>query len=153
MSGGGAAPAASLGRVSNENVELVESAFKAWNGGDLDTFAGHAAEDVAWVEVTGRPDAVATERVGRARMREGLGSLFDAFESYRLDVEQLHDLGDRVVAIVREVARGRASGVEVDGRWGYLITVRDGEIVRIEAYRDAAVALEVAGLRTDNNGQ
>jgi uncharacterized protein len=145
--------AASLGRVSDENVELVESAFKAWNGGDLDTFASHAAEDVAWVEVTGRPDAVATERVGRARMREGLGSLFDAFESYRLDVEQLHDLGDRVVAIVREVARGRASGVEVDGRWGYLITVRDGEMTRIEAYRDAAVALEAAGLGAENNGQ
>jgi ketosteroid isomerase-like protein len=70
-----------------------------------------------------------------------------------LDVEQLHDLGDRVVAIVREVARGRASGVEVDGRWGYLITVRDGEMTRIEAYRDAAVALEVAGLGTENDGQ
>ena len=144
-------PVGSLGAVTKGNLELVESAFEAWNSGDLDKFAGHAAEDVAWVEVTGRPDALATERVGRARMREGLGSLFDAFESYRLDVEQLHDLGDRVVAIVREVARGRASGVEVDGRWGYLITVRDGAMVRIEAYRDAAVALEVAGLGESDN--
>jgi len=137
--------------VSLENVELVKSAFEAWNRGDLDAFADHAAEDVAWVEVTGRPDAVATERFGRARMREGLGSLFEAFESYRLDVEQLHDLGDRVVAIVREVARGRASGVEVDGRWGYLITVRNGEMVRIEAYRDPTVALEIGGLGESDN--
>jgi ketosteroid isomerase-like protein len=139
--------------MRNENVALVESAFEAWNRGDLDTFAGHAAEDVAWLEVSGRPEGGASERVGRARMREGLGSLFDAFESYRLDVEQLHDLGDRVVAIVREVARGRASGVEVDGRWGYLITVRDGAMTRIEAYRDAAVALEAAGLGAENDGQ
>jgi ketosteroid isomerase-like protein len=132
--------------MSRENVELVKSAFEAWNRGDLDEFADHAAEDVAWVEVTGRPDAVATERFGRTRMREALGSLFEAFESYRLDLEQLHDLGDRVVAIVREVARGRASGLEVDGRWGYLITVENGEIARIEAYRDAALALQAAGM-------
>jgi ketosteroid isomerase-like protein len=138
--------------MSRESVELVKSAFEAWNSGDLDRFADHAAEDVAWVEVTGRPDSVATERVGRARMREGLGSLFDAFESYHLDVERLHDLGDRVLAVVREVARGRASGVEVDGRWGYLITVRDGEMVRIEAYRDAGIALQVAGLGESENG-
>ena len=137
---------ASLEAVSQENVKLVESAFEAWNREDLDGFADHAAEDVAWVEVSGRPEGPATERVGRARMREGLGSLFDAFESYHLDVEQLHDLDDRVVAVVREVARGRASGLEVDGRWGYVITVENGEFARIEAYRDAAAALEAAGL-------
>jgi ketosteroid isomerase-like protein len=143
---------ASLGPVSNENLKLVESAFEAWNCGDLDAFAGHAAEDVAWVEVIGRPDAVSTERFGRARMREGLGSLFDAFESYHLDLRELHDLGDRVVAIVREVARGRASGLEIEGRWGYVITVRDGEMVRIEAYRDPDLALEVAGLGGAESG-
>jgi ketosteroid isomerase-like protein len=50
------------------------------------------------------------------------------------------------VAVVREVARGRTSGLEVDSRWGYLITVEGGQIVRVEAYRDAAVALQMAGL-------
>jgi ketosteroid isomerase-like protein len=72
--------------------------------------------------------------------------LFEAWESYHLEVERIHDLGDRVVAVVREVARGRASGVEVDGRWGYVITVEEGLIVRIEAYRDAAQALQVGGV-------
>lgn len=47
---------------------------------------------------------------------------------------------------MREVGRGRASGVEIDGLWGYLITLEDGKIVRIEAYRDAALALQTAGL-------
>jgi hypothetical protein len=44
------------------------------------------------------------------------------------------------------IARGRASGVEVDGRWGYLISVENGQIVRIEAYRDARLALKMAGV-------
>jgi uncharacterized protein len=138
--------------MSLQNVDLVRSAFEAWNSGDLDKFADHAAEDVAWLEVTGRPDGPATERCGRDRMREGLGSLFDAFDSYVLHLEELHDLGDRVVAIVREVARGRSSGVEIDGRWGYLITVENGEMARIEAYREAALALEAAGLGESVDG-
>ena len=132
---------------SRERVELVESAFDAWNRGDIDGFADHVAEDVAWLEVSGRPEGSAdTERYGRDRMRESLRSLFDAWESYHLEAERIHDLGDRVVVIARETARGRASGLEVDGRWGYVLTVADGLIVRVEAYRDADHALEVAGL-------
>jgi uncharacterized protein len=132
--------------VSQTNIELVQSAFDAWNRRDLEAFAGHAAEDVAWVEVAGRPEGVPTERLGRDRMRRSLEALFDVWDSYHVEVERIEEAGDRVVAVVREVGRGRASGVEIDGRWGYLITVQMGYIVRIEAYRDAAVALGLAGL-------
>jgi uncharacterized protein len=133
-------------RVSQENIELVKSAFDAWNRGEIDAFADHVAEDVAWLEVSGRPEGEALERLGRDRLRQSLESLFEAWESYRLEVERIHDIGDRVVTVVREVARGRTSGVEIDGRWGYLITIGDGQIVRVEAYRDAALALQMAGL-------
>jgi uncharacterized protein len=130
-----------------QNLAVVQSAFDAWNRGDIEAFAGHAAEDVVWLEVAGRPEGGSAERHGRERMREALASLFDAWESYRLEVERIEEAGGRVLALVREVARGRASGVEVDGRWGYLITVEDGLMVRIEAYRDPDAALRVAGAR------
>jgi uncharacterized protein len=132
--------------VPGTNIELVKSAFDAWNQGSVEAFTDHMAEDVAWLEVSGRPEGPATERLGRDRLRKGLESLFDAWESYRVEIEQIDDVGDRVVVVVREFGRGRASGVEVDGRWGYLVTVRDGEIVRVEAYREARQALEIAGL-------
>jgi uncharacterized protein len=132
--------------MTRANLELVRSAFDAWNRGDIEEFAGHVAEDVAWLEVSGRPEGGVSERLGRDRMRRSLESLFDAWESYHLEVERIDEVGDRVVAVVREIALGRASGMEIDGRWGYLITVSDGRIVRIEAYRDAAVALKRAGL-------
>jgi ketosteroid isomerase-like protein len=128
-------------------IELVESAFAAWNRGDLDAFAAHTSKDVAWLEVSGRPEGDGdSARYGRDRMRESLRSLFDAWESYHLEAERIEELGERVVVIVRETARGRASGVEIDGRWGYVLTVADGLIVRVEAYRDAEQALEVTGL-------
>jgi ketosteroid isomerase-like protein len=127
--------------------ELVESAFAAWNRGDLDAFADHTSEDVAWLEVSGRPEGDGSSALyGRDRMRESLRSLFDAWESYQLEAERIEELGERVVVIARETARGRASGVEIDGRWGYVLTVAGGLIVRVEAYRDAEQALEVTGL-------
>ena len=132
--------------IGTSNLDLVRSAFDAWNRGDIEAFADHAAEDVAWLEVSGRPEGGTSERLGRDRMRKSLESLFEAWESYRLEPEQIHDLGDRVLAVVRERARGRTSGVEVDSLWGYLITVEAGQIRRIEAYRDAGQAFEIAGL-------
>ena len=138
--------------MAGTNIELVKSAFDAWNQGEIGAFTDHMSEDVAWLEVSGRPEGPATERLGRDRLRKGLESLFDAWESYRVEIERMDNVGDRVVVVVREFGRGRASGVEVDGRWGYLITVRDGEIVRVEAYREARRALELAGLGESKAG-
>jgi ketosteroid isomerase-like protein len=132
--------------VPRDDVELVRSAFEAWNSGDIDEFAELAAEDIAWLEVSGRPEGGSSERLGRDRMRRALESLFDAWESYRIEVERIEEAGNRVLAVVREVAKGRASGVEIASRWGYLVNVEDGLIARIEAYRDPAVALQLAGL-------
>jgi uncharacterized protein len=122
--------------------EVVESAFAAWNQGDVAAFADHIAEDVVWVEVSGWLEAESSVRRGRDLVRESLQGLFDIWESYRLDVERVEIAGDRALAIVREVARGRSSGIEVDGRWGYLLTVEDGQIARVEAHRDPEDAIE-----------
>ena len=137
--------------TNGSNLDLVKSAFDAWNRGDIEAFADHAADDVAWLEVSGRPEGSTSERLGRDRMRQSLESLFEAWEIYSLEPVQIHDLGDRVLAIVREVGRGRTSGVEVDSLWGYLITIEAGQIKRIEAYRDADRALEVAGVGEPGN--
>jgi ketosteroid isomerase-like protein len=132
--------------VSRESVELVESAFEAWNRGDVAGFAGHAAEDVVWLEVSGWLEQEGREVRGRERLERNLTGLFEAWERYRLELMEVHEAGDRVVAVVRELARGRSSGVEVDSLWGYLITVTDGKLARVEAFRDPAAALAAAGL-------
>ena len=101
--------------------------------------------DVTWVEVSGRPES-SGERHGRERLRRSIEELFEAWESYRLEIERLEPSGDLVLALVRECARGRTSGLEVESRWGYLVSVADGEITRVEAYRDPDAALAAAGL-------
>lgn len=132
--------------MPGDRVALIESAFEAWNRGDIARFTGHTAEDVVWVEVSGRPEAPGGERHGRDRLRRSLEELFEAWESYSLELERVEPAGDRVLALVREHARGRTSGVEVDSRWGYLISVENSKIRRVEAYRDPEQAVEAARL-------
>lgn len=132
--------------MPGDRVALIESAFEAWNRGDIARFTGHTAEDVVWVEVSGRPEGPGGERHGRDRLRRSLEELFEAWESYSLELERVEPAGDRVLALVREHARGRTSGVEVDSRWGYLISVENSKIRRVEAYRDPEQAVEAARL-------
>lgn len=129
--------------MSHPDVDLVRRSFDAWNTGDLDAFLGFLGDDVEWHEIEGRLDR--PQSTGRAKLREGLASLFDTWEYYRLDPEEIRPLADgRLLAILRETARGRTSGLEIEGRWGYVITVRDGAIARVDAYRDPEQALEAA---------
>ena len=125
--------------MSQADVAVVRGVFEAWNDGDLDSLASVLADDVEWFEVGGRLDRPQT--TGREGLRAGLESLYDTWSSYRLEPEEVRDVGDRVLAVVREVARGRTSGLEVESRWGYVITVRGDRIARVEAYRDPRQAL------------
>ena len=131
--------------MQSTRLDLVESALAAWNRGDFAGFAAHVAEDVVWVEVSGRPESEGSELRGRERLRRSLETLFDAWESYHLELERAYEAEDRVVAIVRETGRGRASGLEIDSRWGYVVTVDGSEITHVEAYRDPDLAVAAAG--------
>ena len=132
--------------MAEENVELVRAAFDAWNAEGPAALTDRAAEDVVWLEVSGWLESEGQEVRGREVLLANLHRLFDAWDTYRLELEDVHDAGERVVAIVRERGRGRASGVGIDSLWGYVITVVDGKLGRIEAYRDPAAALAAADL-------
>jgi ketosteroid isomerase-like protein len=127
--------------VTAENVELVERALAAWNRGELERFGEHVAEDIVWLEVSGWLENEGQEVRGRDLLLRNHRELLDTWETYRLELQETHAVADQVIAVVREVGRGRASGVEVDSLWGYVITIGDGKVCRVEAYRDPEKAL------------
>jgi ketosteroid isomerase-like protein len=63
------------------------------------------------------------------------------------ELEELIELDDvRCLALLRATGRGRASGFEIDQRWGAIITARNGLIVSAYGYPDREAAKEAAGL-------
>ena len=88
---------------------------------------------------------------GSARGVEEVEATMTRWEStwddYDVIPEEFIDVGDRVIATLRVVGRGRGSGVAVDARFHQVFTLRNGKIVRMDEFTDRAEALEAAGLR------
>jgi ketosteroid isomerase-like protein len=79
-------------------------------------------------------------RRGRDAVRQYLAPNF--FESQSAEPIEIIEEGDRILVIARVRARGRGSGIEVDGISYHLWTVAEGRATRFAAFvdRDEAFA-------------
>jgi len=94
------------------------------------------------------PHALGSERAyaGLAGLRAATLDWMGAWVTYRIEVEQLIDCGDRVLMLSREFARREQGQPEVTSENGHVWTVRDGKIVRWDSYALRPEALEAVGL-------
>ena len=69
-----------------------------------------------------------------------------AWDEWELEIEALHDAGERVVAVMRQRGRSKATGMPVDMLFAQVWTLRGGEWMRMEMYSDPSEALEAVGL-------
>jgi ketosteroid isomerase-like protein len=70
----------------------------------------------------------------------------EAFEDWTIEVEALHDAGEKVVSICRQRGRAKTTGLPVDMLLAMVFTVRDGFETWMEMYADPAEALKAVGL-------
>jgi ketosteroid isomerase-like protein len=132
--------------MSQENVEAFREVIKAINERGAD-----AGLDLLDAEIEFREDPKFPEAQvyrGRDEVVRNFREFAASFDYYRFEIEDLRDAGgDKVMALLRERARGKASGLEVDRRSGWVVTFRDGRVLRFEIFLDPAEALEAVGLR------
>jgi uncharacterized protein len=130
--------------MSRENVEVVRRAFEAF------AREGPAAVVEFWdpeIELWLPPDVpqAGTYR-GPAAVLHWMKEWAEAWEEIDYTPEEFTEAGDSVLVSVLYDGRGKGSGVKVEGRFWYLITLRNGKTVRWELYPERAHALEAAGL-------
>lgn len=130
--------------MSQDNVAIVDAAYRAWNRGDVDAAVERTHPGVEFAQDRGIPGAVSLS--GRSDLRDWLGSFQETWESFRILPERIEAVGERVLVVARIFARGRLSEAEVEQPVGHVLTLRDGEVVRWESYADVAEAVEAVGL-------
>jgi ketosteroid isomerase-like protein len=132
--------------MSQENVEITQRAFEAFNRGDLDLLASEFWEPrIEWQ--TSREDPDAATHKGSEEVRRYVEQWLDSFEGLHANIEECVDVGDgRIFTWIRWTGRGRASGIEAEWWLAVVYTLRDGRVVRAEEYFDRAEGLEAAGL-------
>jgi ketosteroid isomerase-like protein len=133
--------------MSQENVEIIRRMYERWLRNDASLF------DAFDEEIELHPDPAAdwvgvddTYR-GHHGVRSYMAQVYEAFEEYRPEVEDLLDRGDKVITLAIEHGRGRGSGARVEARrTAHVWTMRAGKAIRLDLFLDRAKALEAAGL-------
>ena len=128
--------------MSKENLELIRAGFAAHNRGDLD-----ALQEVYDPEVVFETLLLGTHR-GNAAIRLIYEENQKTLAGYDVEPVELIDSGDQVVAVAQVKGAGPVSQVPMEERdqFAFLFTIRNGRVVREQAFRNRDEALEAAGL-------
>ena len=127
--------------MSRENVRIIRRGFEHW----MATGEFRARADLLWdVSRLGWPDQQLYP--GAEGARQFLAEWADAWDGWEMEVEDYIDAGDRVVVILNQRGRSKATGIPVDMRFAQVWTLRDGQAIRMQMYASTEAALEAVGL-------
>lgn len=91
---------------------------------------------------------IGDDYLGHSGVRRYMRAVYEAFEEYRPEIEELRDVGEgRVLTLAIEHGRGRGSGAQVEARHtAHLWTLRDGRAIQLDLFLDRRRAFETVGL-------
>ena len=132
--------------MSQENVDVVRRAWRAFAEGGLEAELAFHAADAVYEDLPEMVDRTAYH--GREGFVERSRHWRDTWEEVHARPLEFIDAGDGVVLVpVATTGIGKGSGVPIESRHVWLVEVRHGKIVRERAFRSKAEALEAAGPR------
>jgi uncharacterized protein len=130
--------------MNQEHIDMVRTGYDAFARRDLDAALEMMDPAIEAHDPPEMPDA-AVHR-GREAVRRDWEQMFELFDAFTIEIEEIFEMGDQLLLFLRYSGRGRESGVEVDARMAHVWTVRDGKAVRLRQYLDRAAALEAVAL-------
>jgi uncharacterized protein len=123
--------------VGKRNLEVVREMLDDYIRGDYEAALPAFTQDVEVV--------TALERFhGPAGVVKEVRRWEEMWTDYRFEIEGLIDAGDKVVLLYHQVGKAKESGVEIDERAGWVYTLREGKIARVEMFQDREAALRAA---------
>jgi ketosteroid isomerase-like protein len=132
--------------MSQENVEIIKKAAEVFNAEGPEAAAQRFfADDVEFHD----PPESPSPRVARGReeVRKQFNSFNEAWEKHTTHPQEIRAVGtDKVLLVSVERFVGR-DGIELEAPAAAVFTLRDGKIIRWEAFWGKQEALEAAGLR------
>jgi ketosteroid isomerase-like protein len=130
--------------MSQENVELAQQAFDAFNRRDLGAFLVLMDADV---EAGSRLAAMEGGYHGHDGIRQWWQNLLDAIPDYTLETVEARELGNLTLTTLRTRGHGADSDTPVVDTVWVVVDWRDKKVVRWRVLSTQAEALEAAGLR------
>jgi ketosteroid isomerase-like protein len=131
--------------MAQENVEVVQAAFRAFENGDMEGVLRLCDEDIEITQPAELP-GVSPRQHGHAGVLEAFAIWPEQWDDYRIDILRVADTGDHVLVTTLQSGVGKGSGVRVETRFSFLFSVRAGKIAEWRIFMQEADALKAVGL-------
>src|SRR5207302_5816303 len=114
--------------MTTQNVEVVRALYDAWAREGFPGPTGLLDPEIEYVNPEGAVEP--GTRHGIDEFARAVEKVFEGWATWRMEPERFESIGNQVAVVLRYTARGRSSGVEVEGRESALWTLRDGRVIR-----------------------
>ena len=130
--------------MSQENVDAVIENTEAVNRRDIPGILRIADPEIRY-----EPRAAELEGgyVGPEGVREFFEGIWENFEVFQAELQDVRDLGDRVLAAGTLTMRGKGSGIHTEEPIALVLEFRDGLVIHSKDYGEKELALKAVGLK------
>jgi ketosteroid isomerase-like protein len=125
---------------AQQNKRIIMEGLQLFQKGDIQQMLNHFHDDAEWLS----PDAEAVPFAGNFHGKQEVARFFaevgGSLEPMRFDVHDIVAENDKVVVIGEATWRVKATGRTYENPWVNVFTLRDGKVIRTNAYFDTAPA-------------
>jgi uncharacterized protein len=123
--------------------ELVRALFDDFTRGDYEAALAKLDPEVDWGEPPDMPETVGAYE-GRRGVVAEFGRFMSAWAELTVELEEVREVGERVVVLTHWRGRSKGSGIEVDQRVAQVYEFREGRVARVRQFRELREALAAA---------
>lgn len=132
--------------MSETNMEVVRAIYAAFAAGDVEGVLGRMHPEIVWMEAEHFPYADGNPYVGPRAVAEGVfARCIGEWDGFGVEVEELLDAGDTVVALGRYVGTYKETGRPQRTQLVHVWRVKDGKAVGFQQYADTLQVARVTG--------
>ena len=125
-----------------ENLRVTQEGYAAFGRGDIPALLNTYTEDVEYV-IPGPPDIItyAGTYRGAEQVAQFFSLLNDAIDYELFEPREFVAQGNKVVVLGYARGRVKITDHRVEERWAHVLTLREGKVMRFEAYSDTAATV------------
>lgn len=128
--------------MAHANIEIIRRGLEAYNQGDVETLVEISDPEAEFVPL--RSLVVGGSYHGHDGIRRFMEDVGEEWEDRLIELEELRELESGVLVLGQFQAKGKASGVEMRSPVAWILELRDGKVVRMQAYSSQEEALRAA---------
>jgi ketosteroid isomerase-like protein len=131
--------------MSQENVEIVRRGYEAFNRGDAEAMVADIAPTFEY-SATGVVLGFSDSFQGPGGWKKAVSWLREEFEDTHVEIRELVEAGELVLASLTVSGRGKQSGIDTSLDVWQIWTLEGGQVQRGQGFWTREEALEAAGL-------